>query len=62
MCGSRVKKKGPSKGEDLNTLVTISVKYFLKPNKCVKVKAEHDSSSYKEKEIFNFEDLNIGEE
>ena len=38
-------KKRPSEEKDLNGLVTNAIKEFMKPNICVKYKAEYDSIS-----------------
>ena len=54
--------KCPTKGEELNDLVTNSVKEIRKTDKRLKSKDKNNFVLEEEQEIFNFEDLNIGEE
>ena len=53
-------KKHPAKGEDLNALVSNSVKLVPITNKRLKAKASSDSRSEDKQYHFNFETLKIG--
>ena len=54
-------KKLPSKGKELNDLVTNAVKSVLTTNKSLKSKASSDSGSEDEQEQFYLQTLKIGE-